>query len=160
MYSTKIKNPMKTIVIRPANLYGPYDKFDKDKAKVIPSLIRKIVEKQNPLEIWGDGKDIKDFIYIDDFINGLLKVSILNKKFNIVNISSSKKISINKIAKILLKLNKMEKWKILHLNDQPSMIPFRLISNKKIKKITDWKINIEMTEGLKKTLRWYKNNIS
>ena len=46
MYSTKIKNPMKTIVIRPANLYGPYDKFDKDKAKVIPSLIRKIVEKQ------------------------------------------------------------------------------------------------------------------
>ena len=42
-------------------LYGPYDKFDKEKSKVIPSLIRKIVEKQNPLEVWGDGKDLKDF---------------------------------------------------------------------------------------------------
>ena len=68
IYSTKINNPMKTIVIRPGNLYGPYDKFDKEKSKVIPSLIRKIVEKQNPLEVWGDGKDLKDFLYIEDFV--------------------------------------------------------------------------------------------
>ena len=78
-YLFQINNPMKTIVIRPGNLYGPYDKFDKEKSKVIPSLIRKIVEKQNPLEVWGDGKDLKDFLYIEDFCNAVIK--IIKKKY-------------------------------------------------------------------------------
>ena len=73
IYSTKINNPMKTIVIRPGNLYGPYDKFDKEKSKVIPSLIRKIVEKQNPLEV-GVMEGFKRFLYIEDFCNAVIKI--------------------------------------------------------------------------------------
>ena len=48
------------LILRPSNLYGPYDKFDKLNAKVIPSLIRKF-NNYKKVEIWGDGKDIKDF---------------------------------------------------------------------------------------------------
>ena len=80
MYSEKIKKPMKTLVVRPSNLYGPYDKFDWKTAKVVPSLIRKVVEKKFPVVIWGNGKDLKDFIHIDDFTDALLKIFILKKK--------------------------------------------------------------------------------
>ena len=80
MYSEKIEKPMQTLIVRPSNLYGPHDKFDWKTAKVVPSLIRKVVEKKFPVVIWGNGKDLKDFIYIDDFINALLKLFILKKK--------------------------------------------------------------------------------
>ena len=80
MYSEKIKKPMQTLIVRPSNLYGPHYKFDWKTAKVVPSLIRKVVEKKFTVVIWGNGKDLKDFIYIDDFINALLELFILKKK--------------------------------------------------------------------------------
>ena len=66
------------LILRPSNLYGPYDKFDKLNAKVIPSLIRKF-NNYKKVEIWGDGKDIKDFLYIEDFVK-ILSILIKNKK--------------------------------------------------------------------------------
>ena len=89
MYSSKINNPMETIVIRPGNLYGPFDKYTTKESKVIAALIRRFAERQNPIEVWGDGNDIKDFLYIDDFINGLLKSFTINNLNNPVNIASS-----------------------------------------------------------------------
>jgi GDP-L-fucose synthase len=94
IYSKKIKNPMQTIIVRPGNLYGPHDKFDPTKAKVIPSLIAKIVNRQNPINVWGNGKDLKDFLYIDDFCRALIKIINLNTDFNIFNIASGKSITI------------------------------------------------------------------
>ena len=60
------KDKMSILIIRPGNIYGPNDKFDPIRSKVIPALIRKF-EENKIIEIWGDGQDIKDFIYIDDF---------------------------------------------------------------------------------------------
>ena len=53
------------------NLYGEYDDFDWE-THVIPALIRKVAERHNPIQVWGDGKDLKEFLYIDDFIDGII----------------------------------------------------------------------------------------
>ena len=53
MYSNRIKEPMKTIIVRPGNLYGPYDKFDWEKSKVIPAIMRRAIERHDPFEVWG-----------------------------------------------------------------------------------------------------------
>jgi GDP-L-fucose synthase len=71
MYA-KGKSPMKTIIVRPANSYGPYSGFDWETSHVIPALIRKVVERQDPVPVWGDGSDIKDFIYVEDLVRGML----------------------------------------------------------------------------------------
>ena len=70
-YAEKIAQPMPTVVVRPSNVYGPYDKFDFAVSHVTAALIRRVVERQNPLEVWGTGEDIRDLIYVDDFIEGL-----------------------------------------------------------------------------------------
>ncbi|MFZ1985431.1 MAG: NAD(P)-dependent oxidoreductase, partial [Desulfatitalea sp.] len=57
MYATKIKTPMATVVVRPGNIYGPLDDFEWETSHVLPALIRKVVERQNPLQVWGDGLD-------------------------------------------------------------------------------------------------------
>jgi GDP-L-fucose synthase len=156
IYSKKIKNPMKTIVVRPGNLYGPYDKFDPEKAKVIPSLITKIVNRQNPINVWGNGKDLKDFLYIDDFCRLLTKIINLNTDFNIFNIASGKSITVKDVLKILMKIENLKNTSVFYDLSKPTMIPKRLISISKIKKEFTYKSLISIEEGLKRTLKWYK----
>ena len=157
IFSKKVKNPMTTIVLRPGNLYGPYDKFDSKKSKVIPSLIRKILSKNRTLEVWGDGKDIKDFLYIEDMCDFIVKNLNKFKEFDIVNVCSSKQITINQIIKILFNIIGGKK-NIIYDTGMPSMIPKRIMSNKKA--ITHYNLNvrISMRVGLEKTLNWYKNS--
>jgi GDP-L-fucose synthase len=156
IYSKKIKNPMQTIVVRPGNLYGPHDKFDPAKAKVIPSLIAKIVNRQNPISVWGNGKDLKDFLYIDDFCRALIKIINLNTDFDTFNIASGKSITIKEVLKILMKIENLRNTRVFYDLLKPTMIPKRLISISKIKKQFMYKSLISIEEGLKRTLNWYK----
>ncbi len=157
IYSTKIKNKMVTLVIRPGNLYGPFDKFDKLKSKVIPSLIRKFCDKNEKIDVWGNGKDIKDFLYIDDFCKILIKIINNSNTYNTYNVSSGKSVSINHIISILSKLTSNRK-KIKYIKNMPSMIPFRKISISKIKKEFGFKVNTDLNKGLNYTLQWYQKN--
>lgn len=156
MYSNYIKHPMKTLVVRPANLYGPYDKYNRAESKVIAALIRRVADNENPLEVWGDGNDIKDFLYIDDFIDALLKLFSLDADVGPVNISSGKSVTIKDVIKALLEISKQNDVVVNFDTTKPSMIPIRLISNGYIKELVDWVPETTLHEGLKKTFNWYK----
>jgi GDP-L-fucose synthase len=158
IYSKRIKKKMITLIIRPGNLYGPHDKFDVQKSKVIPSLIRKIhIKREKNLVVWGDGKDLKDFLYIDDFIDALVKCINFVNYYTIINIASGKSITIKKILKILIQLTKKKKI-IQYDKSQPSMIPARKININKAKKILKWKPKTSLSSGLKKTIEYYNSN--
>lgn len=151
------KNKMIINIIRPANLYGPYDKFDPIRSKVVPALIRKF-ERQNTIEVWGSGKDVKDFLFIEDFVFNLLMVVEKVNKFSILNICSSNSISLIKILDILKKIYEPKQKKIIFNKGKPSMIPYRKISNKKIKSLIKFKILNSLEDGIAKTVKWYKKN--
>jgi len=156
MYSKHIKNPMKTLVVRPANLYGPYDKYNRAESKVIAALIRRFAEDENPLEVWGDGNDIKDFLYITDFIDALLKLFSLDSDASPVNISSGNSVTIKDVIEALVLITKKSDLEVKYDATKPSMIPIRLISNDLIKETINWSPEITLYEGLQKTLEWYK----
>ena len=61
-------------LVRPANVYGPFDNFDTDNAMVIPSLIKKSIDSDE-LKVWGDGTPIRDFIYSEDVARGMILAS-------------------------------------------------------------------------------------
>ena len=157
LYTSEFKKKIDLLIIRPSNIYGPHDKFDKEKSKVIPSIIRKCLESKKTLKVWGDGSDVKDFIYIDDFINLTYKLFKLKKKFLIVNISSSKPVVLRNIIKIIRDICN-PKLKIKYTKSKFRMIPVRRVSNSLLKKIIKFKINYSMESGLKKTIEWYKKN--
>ena len=98
----KIKKKMTTIIIRPGNLYGPYDKFDWEKSKVIPALIRRVIEKHDPFIVWGDGKDLKDFLYIDDLIDGLLQSMYKINRYIVMNLASGIPVTIKEMLEKIL----------------------------------------------------------
>lgn len=158
MYSTKIINPMTCVVVRPGNIYGPFDDFGWETSHVLPALIRKVVERHNPLEVWGDGKDIKDFIYVEDLVEGLLLAMKKINTFDPINIASGKPISIIKALKAMLKVDNFRDPKIVFNNSKPSMIPVRLINISKVRKVLGFVPKTSFNEGIQKTIYWYKQN--
>jgi GDP-L-fucose synthase len=156
MYATKITNTMDTVVIRPANIYGPLDDFDWETSHVLPALIRKVVERKDPIPVWGDGKDLKDFIYIDDFIEGLLLAMTNVKGFDELNIASGKQYVLRDLLEIMIRLDGYENARIEYDATKPTMIPKRLIDPSKAERVLGFKASTSIEEGLKETIRWFK----
>jgi len=86
LYSEKLKDPMTTVVLRPSNIYGPYDDFEFETSHVMAALIRRVVERHDPFEVWGTGDDVRVWIYIDDFIDAMMLAAEKIDSFNPVNI--------------------------------------------------------------------------
>ncbi len=158
MYSTRISKPMNTLVVRPGNLYGPYDKFDWEKSKVIPALIRRAVEKHDPFEVWGDGMDLKDFLYIDDFIDGILLAMESINNFQPINIAYGSAVTIKDVLKEILIATNYKDAEIIYDESKPTMIPKRMIDIRLAKTKLNWYPKINLKVGIQKTVDWYVNH--
>ena len=78
-------NSKNYLVVRPSNVYGPGDNFDPDNAMVIPSLMYRILNNEDPLVVWGDGSAIRDFVYSKDVAIGLLKSAYYKFQVDFIN---------------------------------------------------------------------------
>ena len=156
MYAERIKKTMKTVVVRPANIYGPSDDFEWETSHVLPALIRKVVERHNPIEVWGDGNDIKDFIYIDDFVEGVLLAMEKLDTFLPVNIATGVPCSIKQALDAILQADEFIDAKIVFNSTKPTMIPKRLIDTTRAKQLIGFEARTSIIEGIKKTVDWYR----
>ena len=160
MYSTKIKEPMITIVIRPGNLYGEYDDYEWGTSHSTAALIRKIVERHNPIIVWGDGSDLKSLIYISDLVDGMVLAMEKLNEFTIVNISSGQSYSIKETLDTILEIEGYENADVYYDLTKPSMIKKRNIDISKSKELLGFNPKISLKDGLSRTIEWYKKNNS
>ena len=144
-------------IIRPANVYGPGDNFDPNNAMVIPSLINKILNGDNPVKIWGDGSAIRDFIYSKDVAYGTILALIKGRNSQYYNIGSGKGISIKQLVETL---NQILNFSYEFDTNKPSGAPKRIMDITKAKKELNFTTQTDLKTGLKKTIEWYKNNKS
>lgn len=157
MYSEKIMDKMNIVVVRPANLYGEFDDFDWETSHVIPALVRKVAERQNPINVWGDGKDLKEFLYIDDFIDGIILAMEKINSSKPINLSLNKPVTVKEIINHLIDIEGCIDAKVEYDITKPTMIPKRLIDNSQAKKLLNFNPQTDIKEGLMKTLNWYKS---
>ncbi|MFM1986745.1 MAG: hypothetical protein RIS18_962 [Actinomycetota bacterium] len=156
MYSNNIKTPMQTVTVRPGNLYGPFDKYNNSESKVIAALIRRAIEGHDPFSVWGDGLDIKDFLYINDFIEGLLLAFEYAENFEPINIASGKPVTIREVIKVILEVTGQTSVKVVFDSTKPTMIPKRMINVDKIKELTGWYAKTDLVDGVSQTVYWYR----
>lgn len=157
MYATKIRKPLQTVVVRPANIYGPLSDFEWETSHVLPALIRKVVERHDPIMVWGDGRDIKDFIYIDDLVEGLLLAMDKVNGFDVVNIASGREHCLRDMLQMILRLDGYENARVAYDTSKPTMIPRRLIDPSKAERLLGFKARIPIEDGLEKTILWYRS---
>ena len=128
--------------------------FDPNNAMVIPSLINRAISGENPLNVWGDGSAIRDFIYSEDVAKGMLQV--VQKNYNKpVNLGSGKGVSIKKIANAVAKMVPGGPIKIIWDKTKPSGDKMRKMSTKRALSI-NIKPSVKLEIGIKKTIDWYK----
>ena len=156
IYSNRIKEPMKTIVLRPGNLYGPYDKFEWEKSKVIPAIMRRAIERHDPFEVWGDGMDLKDFLYIDDCIDGLILAMEKLEEFEPINIASGIPVTIRDVLTQILKSADYDDADVQYDSSKPTMIPKRMIDISLAKEKLGFEPKVSLQDGIHKTVQWYK----
>lgn len=157
LYSKYLPNPMTTVVIRPANLFGPHDKFDFAKCHVTPATIRKVADKLNPIPIWGKGEELRDLLYIDDFVEALQMVIEKQHTYDVFNVGSNKVYSVYEIL-VLMKTLANNTNPVEYVSGKPSMIPVRKIDSTKIMQHLGWRPKTEIEVGLVKTYDWYRAN--
>lgn len=156
MYGEKLARKMTTIVLRPTNVYGPDDDFEFATSHVIPALMRKIVERWNPLEVWGDGGEVRDAIYVDDMVEAMVLAVQKLQSYDAINVGLGRGYSVNEILKELLDLDGYKDAKIVYDKSKPTMIPIRLIDTSKAERVLGFKAKVGLREGLKRTLDWYR----
>lgn len=147
----------KISIVRPANVYGPYDNFDPKTAMVIPSLIHRAMSGENPLTVWGDGTPVRDFIYSKDVAEGMMLV--VEKGINVpINLGSGTGITIKEIAQTIAKNVPHGKVKIVWDKSKPTGDAKRLMDITRAKKLLGFKQRYSLEDGIKETIEWYIKN--
>ena len=148
------------IITNCSNNYGPRQHGE----KLIPKIIYNILNNK-PLPIYGKGKNSREWIYVNDHCDALIKIFRKGKIGNFYNIGSNINMNNISIVKKLIKIAKKQirlgnKVKINFIPDRPGHDFRYAINSNKIKKEIGWKSKTNLNVGLKKTLIWYKDNKS
>jgi GDP-L-fucose synthase len=155
--------------VMPTNLYGAYDNFHPENSHVIPGLIRRFhkakINKDPNVEVWGSGKAMREFLYVDDMADACLFVLALDKDVLInntipmashINIGTGTDISINELANIMKQIVGFE-GKVIFDHEKPDGSPRKLLDVSRLTKM-GWQYKVGLREGLKYTYSHYLEN--
>jgi len=142
-------------IVRPCNVYGPGDNFDPKNAMVIPTLMQRIFNKENPVTVWGDGSAIRDFAYSSDVAKGTILALHYGTNGKYVNLGSGKGYSIKELVETLAQF--------LDFNyefdtSRPSGFPRRIMDINLAREMIKYQPEIILLQGLKNTWEWFRDN--
>ncbi len=155
-YATRLERPMATVVVRPSNAYGPHDKFDFATSHVTAALIRRVVERHRPIVVWGTGEDVRDLIYIDDLVDGMIAAFEHDAPHLVVNLASGRGYSVREILTTLLDVDGYADAEIRLDASKPRTAPIRLVDAGYAKRVLGFEARTDLREGLRRTLAWYR----
>ncbi len=142
-------------IVRPANIYGPYDNFDSVNAMVVPSLIKKAVDNNGTMEVWGDGSQERDLIHSKDVARGMIMVAE-RMPGQAVNLGSGQTYSIRELVEVIVG-NLENKPEIIWDTSKPSGDAKRFLDTQKARSMGFYR-EISLEKGIKETMAWYTKN--
>jgi len=150
-----------SIFLLPANLYGPRDNFDLETSHVIPALIRKCMdakENREPfIEAWGTGNVSREFLYVEDCAEGIVRASALYDEPAPVNLGSGREVVIKDLVETIARLTGYEgeiRWR----SDRPDGQPRRQLNTTRAREKFGFEVGTSLEDGLTKTIAWYQEN--
>ena len=150
-------------IVRPSNVYGPHDDFNPKTAQVIPALIARMVSGENPVKIWGDGNATRDFIFVDDVVEGMLLAQGLAPPCVPINLGAGIGVTIKKIAQTIANTIST-KPKLSWDTSKPTGDPVRVLSMKRAENLLGFAAKTSLEDGIKNTVEqylksdWYEKN--
>lgn len=146
----------KISIVRPANVYGPYDNFDPENAMVIPSLIYRAVSGERPLTVWGDGSPIRDFIHARDVARGMM-MAVEQGINEPINLGSGTGVTIKQVAEMVAKHTPGGPIELVWDADKPKGDAKRLMDMARAAKY-GFQCEVSIEQGIRETIEWYVAN--
>ena len=147
---------MKIAICRGTAMFGPHDNFNLKTCHVVPALIKRVLNDENPFIAWGSPDVVRDFLYVKDVVNGALLVLEKGESMRPYNLGYGSTITIGDILNTILEVtgkNPKVEWD----NSKPTTIPFRSCSTERIEKELGFKPRYSFKEGIEQTVKWYSN---
>ncbi len=146
-------------IARLHNIYGPEGTYKGGREKSPAALCRKVAEASNPgeIEIWGDGKQTRSYCFIEDCLEGILRLMISDYR-EPLNIGSDRLVSINDLADILINISK-KRIKMRYNPDAPQGVRGRNSDNTQLRRTLDWEPRTSLEDGLRKTYAWIERMV-
>ncbi len=145
------------ISVMPTNLYGVGDSFDTKNSHVLPALIYKVhrakINNEKNVTVWGTGKPLREFLYVDDLANACLFLMQNYSDSEIINIGSGHEVSIKQLAEIICEIVGYT-GQISFDTSMPDGTPRKFLDISKLTKL-GWKAKTDLQAGIKKTYTWY-----
>jgi len=149
------------IYLLPVNLYGPRDNFNLETSHVIPALIRKCIEAQDrgdkQVVLWGDGSPTREFLYVEDAVEGILLATERYNGSEPVNLGSGMEISIKDLAELIARLTGFD-GEFVWDTSKPNGQPRRALDVRRAKEYFGFQAQMPFEEGLRRTIAWYREN--
>lgn len=156
MYAQKMTDSPAIAVLRSTAIYGEYSDCDLKTCHVLPALMRKIVERQNPLEIWGDGETRRDFIYAGDVAEACLSALVKVNGYAEFNIGMGRSYSVNELVRIIMELEKADDLRIVYDRSKNTKGYSVQVDCAKAGLCLGFSPNTSLRDGLSKMITWYK----
>lgn len=139
-------------VVRPCNVYGPGDNFDPQNAMVIPTLMYRIAQKENPVVVWGDGSAVRDFAFSRDVAEGVILAAFHGTQGRYVNLGSGIGYTVRELVETL---NSFLDFNYEFDTSKPSGFPKRVMDISLARKMLGYCPTTSLKEGLMETWQWY-----
>jgi GDP-L-fucose synthase len=151
------------IFLLPVNLYGPRDNFDLESSHVIPALIRKMVEAEargeDEIVLWGDGSPTREFLFVDDCVNGLVLGAERYDGPEPVNLGTGEEIAIRDLAE-LVRTATGYRGAITWDPTRPNGQPRRRLDTSRAEELFGFRAQISLREGITRTVAWYRDAVA
>ena len=152
---------MNAVFLMPVNLYGPRDNFDLESSHVIPALIRKFsaacAEGREEVEVWGDGSPTREFLYVTDAAEGLVRAAEHYNGPDPVNLGSGHEVSIRELVDLVAEATGYQ-GRIVWNTDKPNGQPRRLLDTTRAKERFGFEAQMPLREGLQRTTEWWRQH--
>jgi GDP-L-fucose synthase len=147
------------IFLLPTNLYGPRDNFDLETSHVIPALIRKMVDSSDEVVLWGDGSPTREFLYVDDCVEGLVLGAERYDGPDPVNLGAGREIAIRDLAELVADVTGFT-GAIAWDAEKPNGQPRRSVDPSRARELFDFEATTSLRDGIERTVAWYRSVVA
>ena len=148
---------IKIAIVRPYNTYGPRDNFEWETSHAIPALIRKMVEGQDPIVVWGDGQQTRSFLYVSDLVDGMVLALERYAVGDPVNLGTDEEVTVADVVRTMIELSG-SRARIVFDTSHPAGQARRNGNFTKARTQLGFLPQVALREGLRRTIAWYREH--
>jgi GDP-L-fucose synthase len=148
---------MEIALARGTAIYGPNDNFNPKTCHVVPALIKRVLDGEDPFIVWGTADVVRDFLYVKDVVKAALLVLEKGESMRPYNVGSGVAITVEDIVNAILKATNKNP-KVIYDASKPTTIPFRMVSTERLTNELGFIPDYTFEEGIKETVEWYIKN--